>query len=92
MIRSLRARLFVGLTAIIILFGGAGAYFAYRWAYGEAIEMQDSVLSQVGTFVMNTARRETQPVQGVDPDSEIAVIELGTSPSGSEDDRRLWSL
>jgi two-component system, OmpR family, sensor kinase len=92
MIRSLRARLFVGLTTIIILFGGAGAYFGYRWAYGEAIEMQDSVLSQVGTFVMNTARRESQPVHGVDADSEIAVIELGTSPLGSEDDRRLWSL
>lgn len=92
MIRSLRARLFVGLTAIIILFGGAGAYFAYRWAYGEAIEMQDSVLSQVGTFVMSTARRESQPVHGVDDDSEIAVIELGTTPSGSQDNRRLWAL
>ena len=41
MLKSLRGRLFVGLTAIIVLTGAVGGTFAYMWAYSEAIEMQD---------------------------------------------------
>ena len=40
MIGSLRGRLFVGLTAMIVLTGGTGGIFAYRWAFDEAIEIQ----------------------------------------------------
>ena len=40
MLKSLRGRLFVGVTAIIVLTGSAvGGTFAYMWAYSEAIEM-----------------------------------------------------
>ncbi|MFH0297798.1 ATP-binding protein [Bradyrhizobium sp. 31Argb] len=92
MLKSLRARLFVGLTAIIVLTGVIGGTFAYLWAYSEAIEMQDSVLIQVGTFALNASVRESQPVNGVDAEAEVAVIELGTSPRGSADDRNLWTL
>ena len=38
MIQSLRARLFIGLTSIVILTGAIGATLAYQWAYDEAIE------------------------------------------------------
>ena len=92
MLKSLRARLFVGLTAIIVLTGVIGGTFAYLWAYSEAIEMQDSVLIQIGTFALNASVRESQPVNGVDAEAEVAVIELGTAPRGSADDRKFWTL
>ncbi|RZN31731.1 ATP-binding protein [Bradyrhizobium sp. Leo121] len=92
MLKSLRARLFVGLTAIIVLTGAIGGTFAYLWAYSETIEMQDSVLIQVGTFALNASVRESQPVNGVDAEAEVAVIELGATPRGSADERKLWTL
>ncbi|WP_164988355.1 ATP-binding protein [Bradyrhizobium betae] len=92
MIRSLRGRLFTGLTAIIVLTGAAGGTLAYLWAYNEAIEMQDSVLTQIGTFAMNASTRQSQPVGGVDAESEVVLLELGPMPHGSADDRRLWTL
>jgi two-component system, OmpR family, sensor kinase len=54
--------------------------------------MQDSVLIQLGTFALKTFVRESQPVNGVDAESEVAIAEVGTTPRGSRDDRRLWSL
>lgn len=92
MIRSLRGRLFIGLTVVIVLTGAIGGTFAYVWAYNEAIEMQDSVLIQIGAFALNSPIRQTQPLNGVDAESEIAVAELGELPSGTADNRRLWSL
>ncbi|MGY3356317.1 two-component system OmpR family sensor kinase [Bradyrhizobium sp. GM0.4] len=92
MTRSLRGRLFTGLTAIIVLTGAAGGTLAYLWAYNEAIEMQDSVLTQIGAFAMNASTRQSQPVGGVDAESEVVLLELGPIPRGSADDRRLWSL
>ncbi|MGY3627102.1 two-component system OmpR family sensor kinase [Bradyrhizobium sp. USDA 3686] len=92
MIRSLRGRLFTGLTAIIVLTGAAGGTLAYLWAYNEAIEMQDSVLTQIGAFAMNASTRQSQPVGGVDAESEVVLLELGPIPRGSADDRRLWGL
>ena len=52
MIGSLRGRLFAGLTAIILLTGLVGGLFAHRWAFDEAIEMQDSVLIQIAGLVL----------------------------------------
>ncbi|WGD50165.1 ATP-binding protein [Bradyrhizobium sp. CB1650] len=92
MIKSLRGRLFVGLTAIIVLTGAIGGTLAYVWAYNEAIEMQDSVLTQVGTFALSASIRQSQPMNGVDAESEVVVVELGPTPRGSADDRRLWTL
>jgi two-component system, OmpR family, sensor kinase len=92
MINSLRGRLFVGFTAIIILTGAMGGSLAYKWAYSEAIEVQDSVLVQVGAFALNASVRQSQPVNGIDRDSEIAVVELGNAPHGPADDRQLWRL
>lgn len=92
MIKSLRGRLFVGLTVVIVLTGAIGGSLAYLWAYSEAIEMQDSVLTQVGAFVLNASIRQSQPVNGVDAESEVVVLELGPTPHGSADERRLWTL
>lgn len=92
MIKSLRGRLFAGLTAVILVTGLVGGTLAYMWAYSEAIEIQDSVLLQIGTFAMNASIRRSQPVNGVDADSEVAVVELGDVPGGSADNRRLWGL
>jgi two-component system OmpR family sensor kinase len=92
MISSLRGRLFAGFTAIIILTGAVGGTLAHKWAYGEAIEVQDSVLVQVGEFVRNATVRQSQPVNGVDRDSEVAVVELGNAPRGPAEERKLWAL
>ncbi len=94
MTRSLRARLFVGLTAIILLAGGIGGVFAYIWAFDEAIEMQDSILIQIGSLLQNGSVKSEQSLLGVDKDAEVEVMELGiaTAPRGSAEDRQLWRL
>ncbi|MGF6308277.1 two-component system OmpR family sensor kinase [Bradyrhizobium sp. i1.8.4] len=92
MMTSLRGRLFVGFTAIMVLMGTIGGILAYKWAYSEAIEMQDSVLIQIGSFAINASIRESRPVNGVDAESEVAVVELGDVPHGAAEDRRLWAL
>jgi two-component system, OmpR family, sensor kinase len=55
-IQSLRGRLFLGLTAVIIVAGGLGGLFTFQWAFDEAIEMQDSVLTQIGTLPRHGAQ------------------------------------
>jgi two-component system OmpR family sensor kinase len=94
MTRSLRARLFVGLTAIILLAGCIGGVFAYIWAFDEAIEMQDSILIQIGSLLQNGSVKSEQSLHGVDKDAEVEVMELGiaTAPRGSAEDRQLWRL
>jgi two-component system, OmpR family, sensor kinase len=92
MIRSLRGRLFVGMTAIIILTGAIGSFFAYQWAFEEAIEVQDSVLMQLASLAAKSNFSTGKPLQGVDEDAEIWIVELGTTPRGSADDRRLFGL
>jgi len=77
MIKSLRGRLFFGFTAIIVLTGAIAGVLAHSWAYGEAIEMQDSVLMQIGTFAMTTSLGKSQSVNGVDADAEIEVAHAG---------------
>jgi two-component system OmpR family sensor kinase len=92
MTRSLRARLFVGLTAIIVLAGCIGGVFSYFWAFDEAIEMQDSTLIQIGSLLQNGGVKSDQSLRGVDADTQVDVLELGTSPRGSAEERQLWSL
>src|SRR5258707_12189585 len=92
MIRSLRARLFVGMTVVIILAGCAGGTFAYFWAFDEAIEMQDSILLQIASLVRGGGFDSGQPLRGVDEDAEAGIIEWGTAPHGSAEDRQRLSL
>jgi two-component system OmpR family sensor kinase len=92
MIRSLRGRLFVGLTAIILLTGAIGGMFAYNWAFGEAIEMQDSILIQLASLAERGSFSGGQPLHGVEEDTEVWLIELGNTPRGLADDRQLFTL
>ncbi len=87
--RSLRARLFVGMTVVIVLSGCLSAAFAYYWAYSEAIEIQDSSLDQIATFVRKGSFDSGRPIRGVDSDSEITVIELPRNGCPSADICRL---
>lgn len=87
MIRSLRGRLFAGLTAIILLTGIAGGLFAYDWAFNEAIEMQDSVLIQIAGLVQSGSLTGGRELHGVDEDAEVWLID-----QTSENDATLWSL
>jgi two-component system, OmpR family, sensor kinase len=92
MTKSLRTRLFVGLTAVILLAGCVGGVFAYIWAFDEAIEMQDSILIQIGSLAQNGSIKSDQSLHGVDADAEVMFMELGTAPHGSAEDRQLWSF
>ena len=54
MTHSLRGRLLIGLTLMIVLTGiGAGAV-GFQWAFDEAIETQDSILTQIGALALKT--------------------------------------
>jgi two-component system OmpR family sensor kinase len=92
MIRSLRGRLFVWLTTIIILTGAIGGWFAYDWAFDEAIEMQDGILIQLASLAQNGAFGDGQQLHGVEENTEVWLIELGKTPHGAPDDRRLFTL
>jgi two-component system OmpR family sensor kinase len=92
MIRSLRGRLFVGLTAIIILTGAIGGFLAHSWAFNEAIELQDSILIQIASLAQNGSFNSGQPLDELEQDTKFLLVELGKTPHGSADDRRLWSF
>jgi two-component system OmpR family sensor kinase len=92
MTTSLRARLFVGLTAVILLTGCVGGVFSYFWAFDEAIEMQDSVLIQIGSLLQHGGVKSDQTLRGVDAEAAVDVVELGTAPRGQTEERQLWSL
>ena len=89
---SLRARLFVGLTAVILLTGCVGAVFSYFWAFDEAIEMQDSVLIQIGGLLHNGSVNGDRTLRGVDAEAAVDVVELGTALPGGAAEEQLWSL
>ncbi|WP_044539056.1 ATP-binding protein [Bradyrhizobium sp. LTSP885] len=92
MIRSLRGRLFLGLTAIIILTGATGGLLVYRWAFREAAELQDSVLIQLASLAQNGSFSSGRPLLGVEEDTDVWLIELGATPRGPADDRQLFGL
>jgi two-component system, OmpR family, sensor kinase len=92
MIRSLRGRLFAGLTAIILLTGIAGGLFAHHWAFNEAIEMQDSVLIQIAGLVQSGSLTGGRELHGVDEDAEVWLIDQAATPQAAADEAKLWSL
>lgn len=92
MIRSLRARLFIGLTAVIVLTGAAGALFAYKWAFDEAMEIQDSALIQLASLAQSGRSVGGQSLHGVEEDTQVWLIELGKMPRDTPEDRQLFAL
>jgi two-component system OmpR family sensor kinase len=92
MITSLRGRLFIGLTAMIILTGAIGGIWAYRWAFDEAIEIQDSALIQIASLAQNGSFKGDQPIPEIEEDAQVRLIELGKTPHGIPDERQLFEL
>jgi two-component system OmpR family sensor kinase len=92
MIGSLRGRLFLGLTAMIVLAGGIGGIFAYRWAFDEAIEIQDSALIQIASLAQNGSFNGGRPFPEIEENAQVRLIELGNIPHGTSDERQLFAL
>ena len=90
---SLRGRLFFGLTITIIVAGlGAGA-LAYDWAFDEAIELQDSILIQIGAVAGTIHVAEASPAgRGVDAEAQVVIEPLDGPGSDTQDGRRLKTL
>jgi two-component system OmpR family sensor kinase len=83
--KSLRARLFVGLALFILATGLIAGAVAYRWAFDEAIELQDSILLQVSSLVVNNRLQTLPPAQGqVDAEARVSIEELGQEATGAQ--------
>jgi two-component system OmpR family sensor kinase len=93
MTHSLRGRLFIGLTLMMMATGLGAGILGFQWAFDEAIEAQDSILAQVGIFARSTRIRSDTPLDaGVDAETRVVVQELGDAPTGSAAARALWIL
>lgn len=85
MIASLRARLFAVLAAFILVAGLVAGVVTFRWAFEEAIELQDAVLLQVGALAAaDRANNNLPPQEGVDDEARVVVQELPPSAGTSE--------
>ena len=82
MISSLRGRLFTGLAIFIVGMALAAGYLAYRWAFDEAIELQDASLLQVGSLAAKNHLTTRLPSEG-DIDGEAQVLIEEIKPSGA---------
>ena len=81
LISSLRSRLFVGLTVFIVGTGLAAGYLAFRWAFEEAIELQDAILLQVGSLAAKNRLTDLPPEGNIDGEARVSIEEL-TPPAG----------
>jgi two-component system, OmpR family, sensor kinase len=91
--RSLRGRLFISLTITIIVAGLAAGALAYDWAFDEAIELQDSILIQIGAVAAAIHVPDAAPASGgVDAEAQVVIEPLDGSGSDSEDGRSLKNL
>lgn len=83
---SLQARLIVGLTTLVLAASLPAGGLAFRWAFDEAIELQDAILRQVGVLAANN-RLAIDPASAGDIDAEARVVieELGDAASGTND-------
>jgi two-component system, OmpR family, sensor kinase len=92
MIRSLRGRLFIGLTATIVLTGAIGAIFTYEWAFDEAIEIQDSALIQIASLAQSGSFSVNPPVREIEENAQVQLIELGKTAGAAPDQHQLFEL
>jgi two-component system OmpR family sensor kinase len=87
MMRSLRARLFVGLTAFVLMAGLVAGVVTFHWAFSEAIELQDAILLQVGALAAGNRVQTDLPAEhDVDAEARVVIEELrqppATAPTG----------
>ena len=93
MTHSLRGRLLIGFTLMIVSTGLVAGVVGFQWAFDEAIEMQDSTLTQIGALALNTRFQNDPPINnGVDPEARVTIEELGDKPGATSDTRSLWAL
>ena len=93
MTHSLRGRLLIGLTLMIGSTGLVAGAVGFRWAFDEAIEMQDSILTQIGALALKTRFQNDVPINsGVEAEAQVTIEELGDRPGGTADARSLWTL
>jgi two-component system OmpR family sensor kinase len=93
MTHSLRGRLLIGFTLMIVSTGVVAGAVGFQWAFDEAIEMQDSILTQIGALALNTRFQNDAPInRGVDAEAQVTIDELGDRPSGKPDARAIWTL
>jgi two-component system OmpR family sensor kinase len=77
MMRSLRGRLFLALAALLVLTGAVAGVVMFRWAYSEALEVQDAVLLEVGAVaVRNRLHTEPAAANGVHKEDRVVIEEL----------------
>jgi two-component system, OmpR family, sensor kinase len=75
--RSLQGRLVISLTAMIVVAGVIAGAVAFQWAFDEAIELQDSILLQVGNIAGHIRVPEPPPGSGdLEPEAQVAIEEL----------------
>lgn len=78
---SLRARLFVSLALFIIATGLSAGALAFRWAFDEAIELQDAILLQIGSLAaVNRLQTELPAQDGVDAEAKVVIEDLRKAP------------
>lgn len=92
MTRSLRGRLFIALTTMLVLTAAVGGLFAYDWAFDEAIEIQDSALIQIASLAQYGSFNTNRPIPEIEEDTQLRLIELGKTPHGMPDERALFVL
>lgn len=92
MIGSLRGRLFIGLSAMIIGAGATGAIFTYTWAFDEAIEIQDSALIEIASLARSGGLGVSPPIPDIEENAQVRLIELQTPPRHPSDEQRLSEL
>jgi two-component system OmpR family sensor kinase len=90
---SLRARLFVGLAVVVLVTGLSAGGLAFRWAFDEAIELQDAILVQVGTLASRNRYQSDVPVAGgVDAEARVVIEELDSVPGNTQGKTRTQPL
>jgi two-component system, OmpR family, sensor kinase len=93
MMSSLSARLFVGLAAFILMTGLAAGVITFRWAFSEAIELQDAILRQVGALAAGNRLQIGLPAErDIDAEARVVVEELRQPQEASSTERTLPPL
>lgn len=77
LIASLRGRLFAGLAVFVVGTALVAGYLAFRWAFDEAIELQDAILLQVGSLAANNRLEGRLPSEGnIDGEAQLLIQDL----------------
>ncbi|MCK9916021.1 ATP-binding protein [Microbacteriaceae bacterium K1510] len=68
------------MTILIVVAGLIAAGITYQWAFHEAIELQDSVLTQMGEIaVAGAQQRDDTSDSKLEPEARVAIVEIDTA-------------